>query len=400
MQLDTKRLFIRQFSGDPDGPELDSGLLEEAEKDLGKHDDIFKPAKLWDLDSIFKERPEKASHPTFSDMLPLWIGKKAMEEVSEEVLVKYAPFMQEWDFLDLFPAYVEQKIGKDYKRRIADLGTIIDVNLMAKHIKTFQNGHCYMLEIGGGYGRLAEAFLGVFQKQIKYVLVDTVPASLVYADLYLRETLKDCSIGFYYRGHDFDLVKYDCYIMPSIYFERLNKYDFDVSINIAAMQEMTQEQIDYYLVLIDKVTKMQGQIYLSNSRDYRKRRYEYLNTWHLILKRNTPKSWTPHYPVEIFYKTDQDCTDENQLVEIQYLKELCLAYEENYRVRTKVIAEKNERIAKLVSHKSVIAEKNEILRSRIEQLSDSCKKLKERNEMLLLRSQKLTESYKKLKERN
>ncbi len=122
-----------------------------------------------------------------------------------------------------------------------------------------------ILEVGGGYGRLAEAFYNTFSETMKYVLVDAVPASIMYAYLNMSKCTS-AKVGFYYNHDELDLNKFDVYVMPSWHFKRLNNSEYDISINVESMQEMAQVHVDFYMGLFDAVTRPDGLIYISNGR--------------------------------------------------------------------------------------------------------------------------------------
>ena len=362
--MEKRGSLIRQFREKEGGSlSVARDLIRTAYSDLEKHQGLLVPGEIWDLADRFSAHPEKLETLTFDDMLPLWVGSNAGREVTAEVLEHYRPFLSEIDHLGLLAPFLNAETGNQYTRMITDLGTVIDVNLITRYLKHSKGDHTYILELGGGYGRLAEAFLGIFEHQVKYVIIDAVPESLVYAYLYLSKNLPDSGVGFYYCGHDFDLTMYDCYIVPTWHFEEVNRYKFDVAINIDSMQEMTQEQIDYYLSLFDRVTKLGGEIYVSNSRDYYQKEFKYPKHWRLHLKRNTPRSWTPHNPIEVFEKGERDYERENLHIETQYMRELCAAYQSDYQ-------EKKEAISRMQSRIRQISERNRAAQARIRELQE------------------------------
>jgi hypothetical protein len=382
--MEKRGSLIRQFREKEGGPLSGArDLIKTAYNDLEKHqgllcpseiwnlvarfsahpEGLVDPSEIWNLAAHFSAYPEKLKNLTFDDILPLWVGRTARHELTTEVLEHYRPFLSEIDHLELLVPFLNAEISGQYTRMITDLGTIIDVNLIARNLKQSEGSHTYILELGGGYGRLTEAFLAIFENQVKYVMLDAVPESLVYAYLYLSKNFPDRRIGFYYCGHDFDLVTYDCYIVPTWRFEELNRYKFDVAINIDSMQEMTQQQIDYYLNLFDGVTKLGGEIYLSNSRDYQQKEFRYPKRWHLLFKRNSPRSWTPHHPVEVFEKGDRNYERANLHIETQYMSELSAAYQRDYQ-------EKKEIISNMKSRNSKISERNRAAQARIKELAE------------------------------
>jgi hypothetical protein len=325
--------YIRRFWEKPDSPLLDEVIFRRIVRDMEQNGGRLAPAPCWHMDALFKGSLEKQESPKFVDMFAPWLGKKATEPMSREVFEAYRDFLAHHDHLRLLiSCFPNLEYSETSPLRASDLDTIMEINLISRFAQIEDREQLYVLEVGGGYGRLAEAFLSVFGDQVKYVLVDAVPASLYYAFEYLRSSYPELRIGFYYANDELDLSKYDCYIAPAWYFDDLNAkrdYKYDVCINIASFQEMEQEQVEYYVDLFDDVAKLNGVIYLCNSRDFLyEREYRYPGSWRLVFKDNTPRSRTPYYPVEVFVKSEGDCSAENALLDVAYLKRACSAYRE------------------------------------------------------------------------
>ena len=64
--------------------------------------------------------------------------------------------------------------------------------------------------------------LECFAGSVKWVMVDAVPAILVYARDYLRAACPDARIGCYYDSDAADIESFDCYIAPAGHFEGLS----------------------------------------------------------------------------------------------------------------------------------------------------------------------------------
>lgn len=193
------------------------------------------------------------------------------------------------------------KFGKKNGYLETDLGTIMDCNLIFKFSKIDKEKRISIIEIGGGYGRLAEAFLrgGIFNS-IHYLLVDVTPGSLMYSYLYLKSQHPNLSIGAYFNGDKYS-SNFDCYIMPSWHLDKIVPKTFDISINVESMQEMEQEQVDYYINQFDRVTKPGGLVYLSNSKVYVfKGKWNIPKYWKKLFDENTPRSWTANHPTQIY----------------------------------------------------------------------------------------------------
>jgi putative sugar O-methyltransferase len=322
---------IRRFPLKNFEPEFDRKLYKTMTKDMNKNGGAHQPGPRWQMSSLFKEDKQKQKSPSFKDMVEPWIGVKAAQPVTEEVFAVYCDYFRDRDKLELFGSYFPNWTYRDDTGlNAADLGSILDLNFLHEYIEVAESKKAMILEIGGGYGRLAEACFNVFDDQFIYVMVDAVPASLFYAYTYLTQLYPEKKIGFYYNGDKFDLNLYDCYLVPIWHFEKLYTSKFDCCINIASFQEMEDQQVTFYLDLFNRVCATEGIIYLSNSRDFiYKREFNYPDNWQLLVKENTPRSWTPYYPVEILKKTEQDCTDQNAQKQLEYLPALIKAYQEH-----------------------------------------------------------------------
>ena len=125
---------------------------------------------------------------------------------------------------------------------------------------------------------------------------------------------------------------------------------------------MMQNNVDYYINLFNDVCIDGGVIYLSNSRDYiYQREFTYPPNWKRILIADTPRSWSPHYPVEIFeQRHGGDFSAENAIKEATYLNIACARYRQE-------ISQLQDRLEKVRTY-------NENLRKRIEALSAGVKR--------------------------
>ena len=257
---------------------------------------------------------------TLRKMLDPWIGQVGMQRVSMEQVSAYKEFLENIDLCglvgeDLFATVMVQNMLN------TDLGSIMDISLMSGFLP-FSAGEKYsILEIGGGYGRLAEALSNGTDSNLHYVLVDAVPASLMYAKEYLEKAFPQKRIGFYlddpYDG------TYDFYVLPPWHLNLISQTEFDLCINVESMQEMVQNHVDFYLALFDKQTKHNGFIYISNSRAYRfTGTWKFPDTWEMLFCHNTPRSWTNNHPALMFKKTNENHARRNRIIEGLHLLEI------------------------------------------------------------------------------
>jgi hypothetical protein len=143
-------------------------------------------------------------------------------------------------------------------------------------------------------------------------MIDAVPGSLMYSFFYLKSQFPELKIGSYYAGDEYDST-YDCYILPSWRSEILQAENFDLLLNIESMQEMRQDQVNFYLGLFDKLGNKNCLIYLSNARDY-----VFLGDWHIpnhwqtLYLNNTPRSWSADHPTHILLKREKSSSWNDQ----------------------------------------------------------------------------------------
>jgi hypothetical protein len=269
------------------------------------------------LDEGFSEEAVAKHMSTMEKMLHAWVGNHGLP-VSADVIARYAQYVMTHDPLGLWTANVsDADVLASYSR--ADLGSIIDLNIIYSYSAMTAGRTNVILEIGGGYGRLAEAALNVFDGAIKYVLVDSVPASLLYARDYLRRACPWVRIGYYYDGDPFDLDRFDCYIVPSWHFEAINNTTYDICVNIESFQEMGQEQVDTYLAWFQNVAREGALIYLSNAHDFRFRgEWNYPVTWQRLLCARIPRAWRPDHRTEVFVKGTRDYSAANAAIVAAY----------------------------------------------------------------------------------
>lgn len=206
---------------------MDEDLMDRIIEDMVQNAGILSPIKHWhlveandykDTDSVdssirdsyddkFKKQYENAAA-----MLDAWIGCVGKQELSEPSRLQ-KEYLDEIDTLGLCNHLNDNDIA--YVDR--DYTTISDVNIINAALEMTPGDTKYVLEVGGGYGRVSEAIMNVLSG-IRYVMLDAVPGTLLYSYEYLVKMLPNKNIGYYYNGDAFDLEKYDLYIMPAWHF--------------------------------------------------------------------------------------------------------------------------------------------------------------------------------------
>lgn len=240
-------------------------------------------------------------YPTLQAMFFPWLGATGKkEELEEERLKSFRSFLDilgDTSFFDTLRNSNSYQIITDYR-------TVEEITAIA--VFTKEKDHLKVLEVGGGYGRLAEGLLNVYSGQIHYVLADSVPISLMYCFLYLKKQFPSLKVGIYYNDPDANPSDYDCYIVPTWRME--NVFDrfgilFDMCVNIQSMQEMSQWHIDRYMDVFQKYSKIDAFVYLNNNKKYIFRGdWNYPGQWRLLYRHNSPWSWSVDCPTEVFQK--------------------------------------------------------------------------------------------------
>jgi putative sugar O-methyltransferase len=115
-----------------------------------------------------------------------------------------------------------------------------------------------IMELGAGYGRTAYVFLKLMP-DVKYVVVD-IPPALYVSERYLSSQFPEKRIFKFrpFTGYaDIEDELSHCQIaffLPN-QLELLPDKMFDLCINISSLHEMRLDQIDFYLRLIDRLTR-------------------------------------------------------------------------------------------------------------------------------------------------
>ncbi len=343
------RNTIRENLHDAFSLEGEKKLFDKIVADQEKYAGKLRPAKNWDLEiggrnggQYFHSQKsgETIEFGTYSDgkyyenfsslqkMMDPFVGITGLQSINKDVVQEYYEYLKGIDHLGILSNYFEANGEmKDQANglMITDLGSIIDINMISSFLDPVADKY-NILEVGGGYGRLAEVFFNVYgTTNIKYVLLDVVPASLMYSYLYLSKNFPDLRIGFYYHEDPFDMDLFDCYIMPSWHFNISTcAAIFDCCINIQSMQEMNQYHVDYYLSMFNEVLKDDSGIaYISNEKDYIfQGEWNYPKNWKHLMKTRTPRSWTRNSPTEVFIKGAGTFEKENRLVDFMYSLQL------------------------------------------------------------------------------
>lgn len=237
-------------------------------------DPLFHPVGAWDF----------SSPKTFNEVQPIWEGTRGDENLAADL-----------DILKRFikPEYEPLRV----------------------------------LEVGGGYGRLATAICKAYNVS-QYDMIDAVPESIVHAQ---------------------DNTKWPVRVFPSWNYtqepQRLN-----LLINIASFQEMTLSQVAYYIDMFDYCACPGAIIFLANSRDDFGIFPSYPPLWRLLHMANYPRSRTPFFPAEVYEKCAHGLGDLNgSTLRLQYYESIIPQYSNCWRNLRDTLRE-NNRLRLQVKH--------------------------------------------------
>jgi SAM-dependent methyltransferase len=317
---------LREVDGLTCDVAFDQGLYDRIVGDMEECGGALAPADMWRLERLFPESEADQRSPSFQALIEPWIGQARRPATAAQIAACEA----------LLESVDPQgdSAGRFRQWLAMTTATKADARTALEHAVVIHFGGeptpdpLRIIEIGGGYGRLAEAFVRFWGPgSIRYVLLDAVPASLYYAHAYLRQALPDASVASYYVDEDRDIDRHDVFVCPIWHFDALETAGFDVGLNIASMQEMRADQVDACLTMLDEHVHEGGIVLLSNTRDYGYGHdYVYPVRWRLLMKRNTPLLAWPHSPIEVFSRQAEPAEHENALVEARYAREVTQAY--------------------------------------------------------------------------
>jgi hypothetical protein len=144
----------------------DAGLIAEIAADMQAHAGAYLPGaswltlETWDTAgaenvgaSAFTRTAISDKFGSFEQLLPEWIGAQSQPALGPSA-DRYAPFLSRHDPLGLWVHNIENS-GIATTLMEADLGSTLDLNLLYTFAP--DRSPTRVLEVGGGYGRTAEA---------------------------------------------------------------------------------------------------------------------------------------------------------------------------------------------------------------------------------------------------
>jgi putative sugar O-methyltransferase len=224
------------------------------------------------------------------------IGIRGMSRPATDEINKYLSFFLndrrfKFDLKDV----IKSIDGPAFK--LADLHSVFDVIVINDLLKAVDKPT--VLEIGGGYGRLVEAYSLNGVGEFAWNLIDVVPSSLQLSYDYLKKSGLDVS----FVRDESEFSKINIFQLP--YLERIPDKSIDLVINIESFQEMTQKWVDYWITIINKKTNKGSYFYHCNSFTYKNNFILNLGSnWICIESINSPRHWTDSHKTEIWLRVE------------------------------------------------------------------------------------------------
>jgi len=124
-----------------------------------------------------------------------------------------------------------------------------------------------ILEIGGGYGRLALFFLAIFGEKCRYVNVDFVPTSLAVAPQVMRKFFPHLKVAdaISLEAGEHKLEDFNYVSLPAWKVKDLPKEKFVLGINIHSFQEMMPKTVPFYAQVFKDSLVPGGILYFVNN---------------------------------------------------------------------------------------------------------------------------------------
>ena len=148
---------------------------------------------------------------------------------------------------------------RDKKFHFIDPSSKIQKNLILNSLNLLENKNFNILEIGGGFGSLAERAFA--EKNINSYMIIDIPSSLLIAYYYLASKFGTENVELISSAEEFkkkcNLNDKKIYLVPTCFFNLFkNLKEFDVLCNFASFSEMGYQTIEYYLTNLPDQIKL------------------------------------------------------------------------------------------------------------------------------------------------
>jgi len=125
-----------------------------------------------------------------------------------------------------------------------------------------------IVEVGGGYGRLAMFFLAYFGSRCHYVSVDFVPTSLTFAPQVIRQAFPELQVAdtiTLASNKEISLGDFNFVSLPTWEIGRLGPQQYSLGINIHSFQEMKKTSFAFYIEQFHRLLASRSLLYTINN---------------------------------------------------------------------------------------------------------------------------------------
>ncbi|GEM_PF-5177436 len=236
---------------------FDIGKIEKITELVGKHYSYNPGCKLsghWQT-SLKRDVRQLKNKPTLRALN--WVGdgypKTTRLKALEIDHYHFANLIKQWNTLD-----VQSGVHQFY---------VMDAFLKARGITLGTQEKVTILEIGGGYGRMALFFLSLLGKRCRYINIDFVPTSLACSPQVIAQLFPDLSVVDAVQLETTpEILNTAHYVaLPAWHVPLLDTEQFLAGINIHSFQEMEPETFAFYKELFAKHIKPGGLLYFVNN---------------------------------------------------------------------------------------------------------------------------------------
>lgn len=345
----------------------------------------------WSLSQLLDREVSFDNPASFEEMYPLWVGPKGLKPVSQERLGEYNLYLRKFfhnQELELFYQRVQEMFpGEPTEESLSLYHTIVLIEWI---IRGRRGSPFKIAEIGMGYGRIGE-YIARYHGTSQYWAFDCIPESIFYTYKHLQ---KFNSVNLFLKSDNItntlQSTEQSLNVAPGGLFGALPMSSMDIILNVASIQEMTNQAYHAYWLKIPEALSDGGHFIFINSRDFfYKREYYVPKKMQLVIKDQSPRSRTTDYPIEIYKKSDSnlDIWETQNLLTEYYskLKErLLLEKQEQLSRQTKQIENFKKRILALQKgHKKRLETLNETHKRRLAPLNNQHTKKTPKRSLLL-----------------
>jgi hypothetical protein len=273
--------------------QLDWDRYQTLVEEFAKAPEEYRPQKFWQVGEahmlrVLASAKDENKSVEFRDGAFGWyVGESTPHVERYKHYSAYLPFVQETDQLGLIEKYPEYK-----SRQFLD--SVLEINFLVQHCG-LKHG-AVVLDLGGGYGRLAEFMLCEFD--IRFILVEGVAISFFIAENYIPSVL-DVEPNSYWGRRDATFSS-QFSVWPAWKIKDALSHA-DIIINVHSLQEMGDTQCSHYLELINQHRKEGSFVFLRNRDGVATRQWNFPESWELQHEVYlSGGDWALHNPSRLF----------------------------------------------------------------------------------------------------